>query len=110
MSIPNRLSSRSGALLDRERMARIFKALGHPVRIRILQHLQSCGHCRCGDIVKELPLAQSTVSQHLKSLLDAGLITGEAAGAATCYGFNRDLFKRFEASLCQIMDTGGNRR
>jgi DNA-binding transcriptional ArsR family regulator len=91
-------------------MARIFKALGHPVRIRILQHLQSAGHCKCGDIVKELPLAQSTVSQHLKFLLDAGLITGEAAGAAICYTFNRDLFKQLEESLCHMMDVGGNRR
>jgi len=65
--------------------ARICKALGHPARVRIVNHLRSMNRCICGEIVDILPLAQSTVSQHLKVLREAGLIAGEIEGPATCY-------------------------
>jgi ArsR family transcriptional regulator len=66
-------------------LARLAKALGHPARVRILQLLLSRDACYCGQIVDELPLAQATVSQHLKVLKEAGLIVGEIEGLRTCY-------------------------
>lgn len=67
------------------RSAAIAKALGHPARIAILKILSSRSSCFCGDITEILPLAQSTVSQHLKALKEAGLIKGEIEGVRTCY-------------------------
>jgi DNA-binding transcriptional ArsR family regulator len=61
------------------------KALAHPARVAILQLLLKRQSCICGDIVEELPLSQSTVSQHLKELKDAGLIKGDIEGAKVCY-------------------------
>jgi DNA-binding transcriptional ArsR family regulator len=66
-------------------IAFIAKALGHPARIAILQYLSERKSCVCGDIVEELPLSQSTVSQHLKELKKAGLIKGEIEGPSVCY-------------------------
>ena len=66
-------------------MVAAFRALGHPARLRILRTLAERGTCICGEIVDELPLAQSTVSQHLKVLKEAGLIAGEIEGSAVCY-------------------------
>ncbi|MFN0276371.1 MAG: ArsR/SmtB family transcription factor [Chitinophagales bacterium] len=65
-------------------IAAVAKALGHPARIAILKML-STGGCICGDLVQELPLSQSTVSQHLKELKTAGLIKGEIDGPRVCY-------------------------
>lgn len=67
------------------KLALISKALGHPARIAILKYLLKKESCICGDIVDVLPLSQSTVSQHLKELKNAGLIQGEIEGAKTCY-------------------------
>ncbi len=66
-------------------VATIAKALGHPARIAILQYLAEKKSCVCGDIVDELPLSQSTVSQHLKELKKVGLIKGEIEGPSVCY-------------------------
>ena len=66
-------------------LARLASALGHPARVAILRVLRERGTCICGEIVGMLPLAQSTVSQHLKMLKDAGWIEGEADGPRTCY-------------------------
>lgn len=66
-------------------LAKIAKALGHPARIAIIQFLLKANQCYCGDIVEELPLSQSTVSQHLKALKQAGLIQGMVEGPAICY-------------------------
>ena len=74
---------------DSENLASICKALGHPARIRILRHLLQVDRCICGGIVKVLPLAQSTVSQHLKVLKEAGLVQGEVEGPAICYCVDR---------------------
>ena len=71
-------------------LALLAKALGHPVRVRILRLLLSREDCYCGQIVDELPLAQATVSQHLKVLKDAGLIIGEIEGLRTCYCASRE--------------------
>lgn len=67
------------------RIARYAKALSHPARVAILQLLIKKQACVCGDIVDELPLSQSTVSQHLKELKEAGLIKGEIEGVKVCY-------------------------
>jgi DNA-binding transcriptional ArsR family regulator len=67
------------------KIAKYAKALAHPARIAILQLLLKKESCICGDIVDELPLSQSTVSQHLKELKEAGLIKGDIEGAKVCY-------------------------
>lgn len=74
--------------LDDERLAAMTKALGHPVRVRILRLLAERHACVTGDVVAELPLAQSTVSEHLRILRDAGLVQGEIEGSRTSYCVN----------------------
>jgi len=74
----------SGANADRE-LAQLAKAIGHPARVAIVRLLLGRDTCVCGEIVDELPLAQSTVSQHLAALKAAGLIRGEIDGPRTCY-------------------------
>jgi len=68
-----------------DELAMLAKAVGHPARVQILRLLSRRVACVCGDIVSELPLAQSTVSQHLKQLKEAGLIRGQVAGPRVCY-------------------------
>ena len=70
---------------QQNQIATIAKALGHPARVAIIEHLLKVNACICGDIVNELPLAQPTVSQHLKELKSAGLIKGNIEGTAICY-------------------------
>src|SRR5580704_16508840 len=67
------------------KIATIMKALGHPARIAIIDFLLKTEKCICGDIVDELPLAQPTISQHLKELKNAELIKGTIEGTAICY-------------------------
>ena len=74
---------------DEDKLAGLFKALGHPARLKILQHLLEEDRCICGRIVEILPLAQSTVSQHLKILKESGLVRGEVEGPKTCYCVDR---------------------
>lgn len=71
--------------VKQNKIARYMKALGHPARIAILEVLIKKQACICGDIVDELPLSQSTVSQHLKELKEAGLVKGDIEGAKVCY-------------------------
>jgi len=94
----------SGAALQRETMARICKALGHPVRMQIIEFLKLKKRCYCGQIVSRLPLAQSTVSQHLKTLKNAGVIIGEVEGPGTCYCLNKSLLRQFKNSLANFFD------
>jgi DNA-binding transcriptional ArsR family regulator len=68
-----------------EELARLAKAIGHPVRIHILRLLSQTPGCMCGVIFREIPLAQSTISQHLKVLKEAGLIEGEVDLPRICY-------------------------
>ncbi len=70
---------------EQNEVATIIKALGHPARIAIVDYLLKVDACICGDIVNELPLAQPTVSQHLKELKNAGIIKGNIEGNAICY-------------------------
>lgn len=69
-------------------IALLSKALGHPARIAILEYLNGVDNCICGDIVNEIPLAQPTVSQHLKELKNANLIKGTIEGNSICYCIN----------------------
>ncbi len=82
--------------------ARICKALGHPERVRIIEHLRSMDRCLCGKIVDILPLAQSTVSQHLKCLKNAGLIQGNVEGPRTCYCLNKDVLEQFRQMIDRL--------
>jgi predicted transcriptional regulator len=89
-------------IMDMDEFARICKALGHPARVKILKYLKEENRCICGQIVEMLPLAQSTVSQHLKSLKESGLIRGEVEGLCTCYCIDLKTledFKKMAASL-----------
>lgn len=70
------------------RSAQLTKALGHPVRLSILKILCERDTCFCGDLTEVLPLAQSTISQHLKVLKETGLITGTISGVRVCYCLN----------------------
>lgn len=87
-----------GPAADAE-LARLCKAVGHPARVRILRALARRRTCVCGEIVAVLPLAQSTVSQHLKVLRQAGLVRGRVDGprARACYGLDRDAVRRLRA-------------
>jgi ArsR family transcriptional regulator len=76
--------------------ARLSRALAHPARVAILRLLMNRGDCICGEIVDLLPLAQATVSQHLKVLKQAGLIEGEVDGPRICYCVNPKAVRRFK--------------
>ena len=85
-----------------EELATLTKALGHPARIQIVRLLARRSSCVCGDIVDELPLAQSTVSQHLKVLKSAGLVRGEVDGPRVCYCLNPRTFRRLRALVAGL--------
>ncbi len=78
-----------------QELAAFAKALSHPARIAILKVLAQRNECICGEIVEILPLAQSTVSQHLKELKNAGLIDGAVDGPRSCYCINWKAFEKF---------------
>jgi ArsR family transcriptional regulator len=80
-----------------EALALLAKALGHPARVQIVRLLVRREACVCGDIVDELPLAQSTVSQHLKVLKEAGLIRGDIDGPRVCYCVEPRTLRRLKA-------------
>ena len=82
-----------------QELAEFAKALSHPARIAILKVLAQRNECICGDIVEELPLAQSTVSQHLKELKNAGLIDGTIDGPRSCYCINWKAFEKFNTDM-----------
>lgn len=84
-----------GAGFERE-LAALAKALGHPARVRILRLLSDRAGCVCGDIVEEVGLAQSTVSQHLAVLKEAGLIHGDVDGPRVCYCLAPEILRRFK--------------
>ncbi len=80
-----------------DELAALAKAIAHPARVQILRILVRKTACVCGDIVEELPLAQSTVSQHLKVLKDAGLIRGDVDGPRVCYCIEPRTLRRLRA-------------
>ncbi len=91
-----------------EDLARVAKALGHPIRIRIVRLLLAREACVCGQIVSELPVSQATVSQHLKVLKEAGLIRGEIDGPRVCYCADRAALARHLELLGALVDVRSN--
>lgn len=90
--------------LEQEQAARFAKALGHPVRIAILGLLSSQTCCYHGDMAEELPIAKSTLSQHLKELKDAGLIQGDITPPTTKYCINQANFNLAKSLLCKVLE------
>lgn len=87
------------------KIAGIAKALGHPARIAIIDYLLKVNACICSDIVDELPLAQSTISQHLKELKNAGLIKGSIEGTSICYCIDETTFSIIKQYFADIIVT-----
>lgn len=77
-------------------LAKLTWALAHPARVRIVRLLLNRTSCMCGEIVEEMPLAQSTVSQHLKILKETGLVQGEIDGPRVCYCINKDALEKLK--------------
>jgi ArsR family transcriptional regulator len=90
---------------EQNQIAIIAKALGHPARIAIIEYLLKVDTCICGDIVNELPLAQPTVSQHLKELKNAGLIKGNIEGNSICYCIDEKTFAILKNFFSKIIGT-----
>ena len=90
---------------QQNQIATIAKALGHTARVAIIEHLLKVNACICGDIVNELPLAQPTVSQHLKELKNAGLIKGSVEGNAICYCIDENTFEVLKNYFSKIITT-----
>ena len=84
-------------------IAAIVKALGHPARIAIVEYLLKNKSCICGDIVNALPLAQPTISQHLKELKNAGLIKGNIDGNSICYCLDETNFEILKNYFSKII-------
>lgn len=87
---------------DEDRLTHMMKALGHPARLQIMLYLSENPQCITGDIVEVLPLAQATVSQHLKVLRDAGLICGTIDGPAVCYCVDCDNIAWFKEQIGKL--------
>ena len=85
-------------------LADLAKALGHPARLRILEILAQTPGCICGDIVERLPLAQATVSQHLKELKQVGLIRGEIEGPRICYCLDHETLAAAGQAFGRLFD------
>jgi DNA-binding transcriptional ArsR family regulator len=81
---------------EQNEISAFAKAFGHPARVAILQHLFKIDTCVCGDLVKEIGLAQPTISQHLKELKHLGLIKGTVEGTSVCYCIDVDNWKKMK--------------
>lgn len=86
-------------------IALLAKAMAHPARISILQHLIKTRSCVCGEIVDKLPLSQSTVSQHLMELKKSGLIKGEINGPSVCYCIDEQAWKRAQKMMGDLFES-----
>lgn len=86
-------------------LAKLAKALAHPARIAIVQHIIAQRTCICNDLVEELPLSQSTISQHLNELKSAGLIKGEISGPRVCYCIDENMWQMAKDELTAMFDS-----
>jgi len=86
-------------------LATVFKVLGHPARVAILQHISSQNSCICNDLVEEIGLAQATISQHLKELKSINLLEGEVEGKRMCYGINLEQWTKLQNQLNAFFNT-----
>lgn len=99
-------ATKTGHFTERQnQIATIAKALGHPARIAIIEYLVKVNECICGDIVNELPLAQATVSQHLKELKNAGIIQGSIEGNSICYCIDEKTIEILNTYFSKIIQT-----
>ncbi|WP_397445822.1 ArsR/SmtB family transcription factor [Polaribacter sp. R77954] len=89
---------------EQNKIANIAKVLGHPARIAILDHLIRLQSCVCGDLVKEIGLAQPTISQHLKELKKVGMIKGTIEGTSVCYCIHDDNWGAIKSILGKFLD------
>jgi len=87
---------------EQERLVTMFKALGNPIRFEVMKYLVTHPSCITGDIVQVLPIAQATVSQHLKVLREAGWISGAIEGPATCYELHEENIAWFREKVGEI--------
>ena len=99
------LSKKEEFTTKQNRLSEIAKALAHPARVAIVEYLSKSNACMCGDIVEVLPLSQSTVSQHLKELKNAGLIKGDIEGTKVCYCINEKGWTEAKEILGQFLTT-----
>jgi len=99
------ITKTDGFNITQNRTAKLAKALGHPARIAILEFLIKKNSCICGDIVDELPLSQSTISQHLRELKEVGLIKGEIEGASVCYCIDEKAWKEAQKIVNKLFDS-----
>ena len=98
----------SSGFTDTDRhLAETLKALAHPARLAIVRLLAERDECVCGEIVDDLPLAQSTVSQHLKALKEAGLVQGTVEGRTTCYCLDPATLRAFEEEMVEYLGALG---
>lgn len=95
--------------IELQMLATFAKILSHPARIQILQELVKKNSCTCLDIVGELPLAQATVSQHLKAMKDVGLIEGQVDGPRVCYCINREKMRALRDGFTSLFKTSFNK-
>lgn len=102
------LDTDADALKLADDLARISKALAHPIRVRIVKLLLARQACLCGQIVDELPVSQATVSQHLKVLKEAGLVRGEIDGPRVCYCADRAALARHVELLTALVGAHSN--
>ncbi len=89
---------------EQNRVAELAKAFAHPARVAILQLLAQRKACVCGDLVEELPLAQATVSQHLKELKRIGIIQGEINPPRVCYCINETVWEEARQAFGTVLD------
>ena len=85
--------------MEAEKLAQIFKALGHPTRIKIVEHLINMDTCVCGEIVNIFPFSQSTISQHLKHLKASGIVCGEVEGPKTRFCVDKHILNQVKAYI-----------
>jgi DNA-binding transcriptional ArsR family regulator len=90
---------------NQNQLATLAKVLGHPARVAILQYLLKQNSCVCGSLVDELGLAQATISQHLRELKDAGLITGTVEGTSVCYCIEPQAWAKAQAAFTKLFTT-----
>lgn len=88
---------------NQNEIAILAKAIAHPARVAIIEYLIKVNVCICNDIVNELPLAQPTISQHLKELKNAGIIKGNIEGNAICYCINEPVFHKIQGLFGAIL-------
>lgn len=93
---------------EQNQLADYARALAHPARVAILQHLVKTNQCICGDLVGELGLAQATVSQHLKELKKAGIIKGNITGTSVCYCIDSTIWNTLNTKFSTFFSTYTN--